>query len=299
MNKFLLSCAALWAAPALAAADDHADAKGEENKVVEKAGGKFSLLSTECKAEDDSVLETTPGAPPLDIDDPNTPGCNGWEVNIVTSGELGKAMSFETPLFDINYGIGDNIQLKVEAPFTVTRIDGVSKTGVGDAEVGIKHRFFEDESRDMTIAVYPQLEFAIPGADKADDYAGPIFKVPVLLSTKVGETSKGDVMITANASYNLATRSEAHDYIAGAFGIGFPLTRSIAMMVEGTTEQSLGSTMGSAREAVYKANVGFLGKVNSHLLWFGALGESYSASDAEDTTHTCLVAGFRFLAGGP
>lgn len=298
MTKFLLSCAALWASPALAAADDHADAKGEETKV-EKAGGKFSLLSTECKAEDDSVLETTPGAPPLDIDDPNTPGCNGWEVNIVTSGELGKAMSFETPLFDINYGIGDNIQLKVEAPFTVTRIDGVSKTGVGDAEVGIKHRFFEDESRDMTIAVYPQLEFAVPGAARSADYAGPTFKVPVLLSTKVGETSKGDVMITANASYNLATSSDAHDYIAGAFGIGFPLTRSIALMVEATTEQSLGRTMGSAREAVYKTNVGFLGKVNSHLLWFGALGESYSASDAEDATHTCLVAGFRFLAGGP
>jgi len=295
MKKLLLLCAALWASPALAS-DDHADSKGEDNKLVEKAGGTFSLLSARCKAEDEG-LETTPGAPPLDIDDPNTPGCNGWEVNIVTSGELGKAMSFETPLFDINYGIGDNIQLKVEAPVTFVRIDGTSKAGVGDAEVGIKHRFFEDESREMTIAVYPQLEFAIPGTAAADDSEGPIVKFPVLMSTKVGETSKGDVMITANAAYNLATRSDVRDHVAAAFGIGFPLTSSIAMMVEATTEQSLTANMAGVRDSVYKANLGLLGKLSSHVLWFGAFGESYSASDTGDTTHTCLVAGLRFVTG--
>jgi hypothetical protein len=289
-------CAALWASPALA--EDHSDPKGEDTKLVDKPGGKFSLLGTECKAEDDSGPETTPGAPPLDIDDPNTPGCNGWEINIVTSGDLGKAMSFETPLFDINYGIGDNIQLKVEAPIQFIRSDGVTRSGVGAAEVGIKHRFFSDESRDMTVAVYPQLEFGIPGTAAANE-GSPILKLPVLLSTKVGETGKGDVMITANVAYNLSTSTDSHDHIAAAFGIGFPLSSSIAMMIEGTTEQSLGNNMAGVRETAYKANAGFLGKVNSHLLWFGAIGESYLASDAGDTTHTCLVAGFRLIAGGP
>jgi hypothetical protein len=296
MKKLLLLCAALWASPALA--EDHSDPKGEDTKLVDKPGGKFSLLGTECKAEDDSGPETTPGAPPLDIDDPNTPGCNGWEINIVTSGDLGKAMSFETPLFDINYGIGDNIQLKVEAPIQFIRSDGVTRSGVGAAEIGIKHRFFSDESRDMTIAVYPQVEFGIPGTAAAGENS-PIIKLPVLLSTKVGETGKGDVMITANLAYNKSTSADGRDYIAAAFGIGFPLSSSVAMMVEGTTEQSLGNNMAGVRETAYKANAGFLGKVNSHLLWFAAIGESYLASDAGDTTHTCLVAGFRLIAGGP
>jgi hypothetical protein len=296
MKKLLLLCAALWASPALA--EDHSEPKGEDSKLIDKPGGKFSLLGTECKAEDDSGPETTPGAPPLDIDDPNTPGCNGWEVNIVTSGDLGKAMSFETPLFDINYGIGDNIQLKVEAPIQFIHSDGVTRSGVGAAEIGIKHRFFEDESRGMTIAVYPQVEFGIPGTAAANE-GSPILKLPALLSTKVGETGKGDVMITANLAYNLSTSADGRDYLSAAFGIGFPLTSSIAMMVEGTTVQSLGNNMAGVRETVYKANVGFLGKVNSRLLWFGAIGESYAASDAGDTTHTCLVAGFRLIAGGP
>jgi hypothetical protein len=296
MKKLILSCAALWASPVLAA-EDHGEPKDEDNKLAEKSGGKFSLLGTECKAEDDA-LETTPGSPPLDVDDPNTPGCNGWEVNIVTIGELGKAMSFETPLLDINYGIGDNIQLKVEAPFQFTRSEGATRSGVGAAEVGIKHRFFEDESRGMTIAVYPQLEFGIPGTAAADE-GSPTIKLPVLLSTKVGETGKGDVMITANLAYNMSTSADGRDHISAAFGIGFPLTSSIAMMIEGTTQQSLGNNMAGVRDSVYKANAGFLGKINSHLLWFGAVGESYSASDAGDTTHTCLVAGLRLIAGGP
>jgi hypothetical protein len=296
MKKLLLSCAALWASPALAA-EDPGEAKPDEDRITEKAG-KFSLLGTECKAEE-GALETTPGSPPLDVDDPNTPGCNGWEINIVTSGDLGKAMSFETPLFDINYGIGDNIQLKVEAPFQFTRSDGVTRSGVGAAEVGIKHRFFEDESREMTIAVYPQLEFGIPGTAAAADGESPLIKLPVLLSTRVGETRKGDVMITANLGYNRSTSPDTPDFLSAAFGIGFPLTSSIAMMVEGTTEQSLGNNMTGVRESLYKSNAGFLGKISSHLLWFGAVGESYYASDAGDTTHTCLVAGFRLIAGGP
>jgi len=298
MKKLLLSCSVLLSASPALAAEDPSEAKGEDGKLVDKPGGRFSLLSTECKAEDEAGLETTPGSPPLDVDDPNTPGCNGWEVNIVTSGELGKAMSFETPLFDINYGIGDNIQLKVEAPFQLTRSEGVTRSSVGAAEIGIKHRFFDDESRDMTIAVYPQVEFGIPGTAAADEDSA-LVKLPVLLSTKVGETAKGNVMITANVGYNLTTGAETPDFISAAFGIGFPLTSSIAMMVEGTTEQSLGSNMGGVREAVYKANAGFLGKINSHLLWFGAVGESYTAAEEGDTTHTCVMAGLRLIAGGP
>src|SRR5436190_4558027 len=111
MKKLPFVCALLWISPAFAD-DDHATKEAKEPKAAEgeltEKGGHFSLLGHECKADEGS-LETTPGSPPLDVDDPGTPGCNGWEVNIVTTGEFGKGMSAETPLLDINYGIGDNI----------------------------------------------------------------------------------------------------------------------------------------------------------------------------------------------
>lgn len=298
MKKLMCLGALLWASPVLA--DGAGEAKGEDDKVTEKAGGKFSLLGMECKAEEGGELETTPGSPPLDVDDPATPGCNGWEINVVTTGEFGKAMSGETPLFDINYGVGDNLQLKAEVPYEFTRIDGVSHTGLGRGELGVKYRFYEDESRELSIAVYPQLEFAIPGtaAAEGDEGQGTTTKLPLLLSTRLAETSKGPVMLTANLGYNHSTVPGSEDYVAAAVGVGFPVLSSVAMMVEASTEQAIRSNMEDVRERYFKANVGLIGGITEHLLWFGSVGQTFASSDMEDSSHTCVSLGLRLIAGG-
>ena len=304
MKTLMFLSALLWVSPAFAAEEEH-EAKGAgDEKLADKAekekeGGKFTLFGHECKAEEDEGPETTPGSPPLDVDDTGTPGCNAWEVNIVTSGEFGKSMSLETPLFDINYGVGDNLQIKVEAPFLLNRVDGVSKTGVGAGEIGLKYRFYDNEQRDMTVAVYPQVEFAIPGTSAANANEGTLVKFPVLMSTRVAETSRGNIMVTGNLGYNVSTSSDASDYVSAAFGIGFPLTHSLALMVEASTEQAVTKNADSAREAVYKANVGFLGKLSDNFLLFGSVGQNYASAEMDDSSHTCVVFGLRVLAGGP
>jgi hypothetical protein len=58
------------------------------------------------------------GGPPLLTDDPGTPGNKNWEINIASThfrspGER----EIEAPLLDINYGLGDRIQLKYEVPY--------------------------------------------------------------------------------------------------------------------------------------------------------------------------------------
>jgi hypothetical protein len=272
----------------------------EDDKEHEQAGGKFSLFSHECKAEDEDALETTPGSPPLDVDDPATPGCNGWEINIVTSAELGKHMTGETPLFDINYGIGDNLQLKYEIPYDFARQDGVSTSGFGRAELGLKYRFYDNEASGTTVAVYPQLEFAMPGTAAAHDGdTSLVTKLPLLVSAKLGETSKGDIMISANLGYNMTNDAMAEHYVSASVGVGLPLLSKVAVMIEGSTEQALASNMENVREHIYKANLGFIGAVSKHLLWFGSVGQSFASSDADDPNHTCLLLGLRIIAGGP
>ena len=303
MKKLPFVCALLWMSPAFAD-DDHATKDAKEPKEAEgeltEKGGHFSLLGHECKAEEDS-LETTPGSPPLDVDDPGTPGCNGWEVNIVTTGEFGKGMSAETPLLDINYGIGDNIQLKAEAPYELARVDGVTNTGLGRAEFGIKYRFYDNEESDTGIAMYPQVEFAIPGTAAADgdEGKGTTTKLPLLFTRRIVETSKGAVMVTANAAFNLSTVPGSEHYVSGALGIGFPVTSKLAMMIEGSTEQALNKNEVGVRERYIKANVGFMGPISEHLLWFGAVGQTFASSDMADSSHTCVTLGLRVLAGGP
>ena len=299
MKKIMFSCALLWSSPAFADVVNHEP--NDADHPGEVTGGRFSLLGRECKADADHELETTPGSPPLDVDDPGTPGCNGWEINLVTSGEIGKGMDWETPLFDINYGVGDNVQLKFEVPYLVNQLAGVTTSGIGRTELGLKYRFYEDNSRELSVAFYPQVEFAMPGMAFApgEDGDGTLTKLPVLLSTKVGETSKGDVMITANVGYNLSTQEATEHYVSAAFGVGFPLASKVAIMIEASTEQATSKNTEKVREGYVKANVGLFGPITEHLLWFAALGQSRASYDTDDANHTCVVLGVRILAGGP
>ncbi len=58
------------------------------------------------------------GGPPLITDDPGTPGDGNWEINIAFTAEKRKTVrSYENPILDINYGLGDRIQLKYEVPW--------------------------------------------------------------------------------------------------------------------------------------------------------------------------------------
>jgi len=52
------------------------------------------------------------GGPPMLTDDPGTPGPGKWEDNIAFAFEHRPGETFyDTPQFDLNYGVGDHIQL--------------------------------------------------------------------------------------------------------------------------------------------------------------------------------------------
>ncbi len=55
------------------------------------------------------------GGPPMVTDDPGTPGSGNWEINIAALGAFSSSQQLiQTPYFDINYGLGERLQLKVE-----------------------------------------------------------------------------------------------------------------------------------------------------------------------------------------
>jgi hypothetical protein len=298
MKKLPIVCALLWISPAFADDDEH-ETKESVGEISEH-GGHFSLLGRECKAEEET-LETSPGSPPLDVDDTGSPGCNAWEIDIVTTGEFGKGMSAETPLLDINYGVGDNYEVNAELPYEFSRVDGVNTTGLGRAAFSIKYRFYDHEESETGIAFYPGVEFAIPGtaAAEGDEGKGTTTKLPLLFTRKIAETRKGNVMVSANAGFNVSTVPGTEHFISGALGIGFPVTSKLAMMIEGSTEQALSKNADGIRERYIKANLGFIGPISEHLAWFGAVGQTFASSDMEDSSHTCVTLGLRVLAGGP
>ncbi len=104
------------------------------------------------------------GGPPFRTDDPDTPGNRHWEINFGFIGDRNPGDgAYQVPDFDINYGLGDRIQLKYELPITIgeTRSSPASPSasatsetliaGLGESLLGIKWRFFEHHPGDSSI----------------------------------------------------------------------------------------------------------------------------------------------------
>jgi hypothetical protein len=120
------------------------------------------------------------GGPPLVTDDPGTPGDRRWEVNVAfTFEKRGSERTFETPLLDANYGLGDHVQLKVEMPWIVQRQDdGTGQNGPGNALFGVKWRFLDEETLGVAVSTYPQIEI---NASRSSANEGLVEREPGLL----------------------------------------------------------------------------------------------------------------------
>ena len=251
------------------------------------AGGQssFRLLDTKCEEEAHEKLETTPQSPPLAVDDPSTPGCNQWEVNLLVSGDLSTHdRTLELPLLDINYGIGDNLQLKYEVPNQSVQTSDGSTHGIGNSKAGIKYKFFDNEELNLEMAFYPQVEFINGTSDKE-------VTLPLLLSKKIGQTTTGDLMLTTNLSYNISTEADTPGTLSVLAGLGMPLSSKVTIMGELSADESVAQNASGTRDQLIKADVGLMGPVSKNVILFGSLGESIYSSDSKN--HGYFVCGVR------
>jgi hypothetical protein len=261
---------------------------------------RFHLLTTRCEVDSDDHPESTPQSPPLEVDDPATPGCNRWEINIVVGGDITRSQAnWELPLLDINYGIGDNIQLKYELPYLNSVSQGSSASAIGESRAGIKYMFFEDERTEMLLAVYPQLSFVQSNSTAVIAglaNPGSIVTLPVLMAMKIGNTARGNINLTANLAYNISNKADTANFLSASVGIGTPILDNVAIMGELTTEQAVAPIFDDARAQLIRAGLGVMTTINRQFMLFGAVGHSLITSDTQD--HTYALAGIRLLAGG-
>ncbi len=106
------------------------------------------------------------GGPPLLTDDPETPGNGHWEINVAwTLSQKQNERLFAIPLIDINYGLGQHIQLKAEVPWLVLQERrGGTQSGIGSANFGVKWRFLDKDRHSFAMSTYPQLEIRTSAA---------------------------------------------------------------------------------------------------------------------------------------
>ena len=261
---------------------------------------RFHFLTTKCQVELTNGPETTPQSPPLNVDDPATPGCNKWEINVVVDGDNANSQrKLELPLLDVNYGIGDNIQLKYELPYLSNRLGDANTAAIGESKAGIKYMFFEDEKDRFQVAVYPQLTFVKANSDAVEKSLatqGSILTLPLLTSFKLGETSRGEINLTGNVGYNFSTKLDQADFVSASVGIGAPLLDKLSIMSAVSTQQATKALDEDLRLQLVKGELGLVGSINRHFLLFGAFGHSIYSSDTLD--HTYGLIGFRLIVNG-
>ncbi len=186
------------------------------------------------------------GGPPLITDDPGTPGDGLWEVNVAFSVEKTseKEWFFEAPLLDINYGVGENIQLKFEVPWVFSHEEGEStRNGLGNSELGVKWRFLDQEDHYVDMSVYPQFSFNNPtsSADRGLVDEGTDLFIPFQLERRFGSFS-------LNPEVGFLIRQEGREEWAYGLALGYEIPHGLEL---------LGEIHGEADNGLHKHRVVF------------------------------------------
>ena len=130
------------------------------------------------------------GGPPYYTNDPGTPGHLNWEINVGYMPFLYSDQSVShTPDLDINFGIGERIQLTYEnAWLRVHNPSTSTQYGLGQSNPGVKWRFYDAGESGLSISVFPQLFLNNPNDAVRRGITSPseAFLLPAEFSRKFG-----------------------------------------------------------------------------------------------------------------
>jgi hypothetical protein len=130
------------------------------------------------------------GGPPYYTNDPGTPGHLNWEINIGYMPFLYSDQSVShTPDVDINFGVGERIQLTYEnAWLRVHNPSSATEYGLGQSNPGVKWRFYDAGESGLSVSVFPQFFLNNPNdaVHRGITAASESFLLPFEFSKKFG-----------------------------------------------------------------------------------------------------------------
>lgn len=130
------------------------------------------------------------GGPPYFTNDPGTPGNGNWEINIASMQTITHAAaSYQVPQIDLNFGVGDRIQLTYEVPYVLQTNGGKqAQSGWSNAYPGIKWRFLDQGEDGWQLSTFPQVETgaSMLAQEKQIASPGPRLLLPLEVAKKLG-----------------------------------------------------------------------------------------------------------------
>lgn len=170
--------------------------RGNEALITFNLAARVAVVSSSLL----TPAATGLAGPPLEFDDPDTPGAGKWEINFASTMERRSDLWEFKPLLDLNYGWGERAQLKLKPRLVVLDPPGEgTRAGAGNIQFGVKWRFLDEDEHRLAMSFYPQADFNPPGRSVArglvDD--GHDLFLPFQLARTFGRTR-----LYADGGYN-------------------------------------------------------------------------------------------------
>ena len=169
------------------------------------------------------------GGPPMITDDPGTPGNGKWENNFaITFEHRPDETGYEVPAIDLNYGVGERIQLTLQfAPVLLKRSGHGLIGGIGGTEAAVKWRFLDQATSGFDMSMFPRVIFNVAQSSVRRGLAedGTRFQVPFQIAKSFGRWH-------CDAELGpLASSVDRSDWLYGIVA-GFDVAKSTMLMAE-------------------------------------------------------------------
>jgi hypothetical protein len=199
--------------------------------------------------------------PPYLTDDPVPTDTGHWEIYAFSAGEGHRSTIDMNAGVDLNYGPFKGVQLTSTLPFSFSHDGGTGwHSGTGDVEIGVKYRFFHDEKRGLSAAIFPRV--ILPTSSLGQDG-----KTRFLLPLWLGKDFAGGTSLFGGGGYLInpgpgnrdfwqAAVALTHD-LGGGVSAGTEITRQGPDTVGGTAQTRVG--VGSIVHVTGPANLLFSG----------------------------------------
>jgi hypothetical protein len=169
------------------------------------------------------------GGPPMITDDPGTPGNGKWENNFaITFERRPDETGYEVPAIDLNYGIGEHIQLTLQtAPVLLKRSGHGLIGGISGTEAAVKWRFLDEATSGFDMSMFPRVIFNVAQSSVRRGLAedGTRFQIPFQAAKAFGR-------LHVDAEFGpLASTVGRSEWLYGVV-CGFDVTKQTMLMTE-------------------------------------------------------------------
>jgi hypothetical protein len=232
------------------------------------------------------------GSPPLIVDDAETPGAHGWEVNIVSEMETTREeTTIEAAEFDINYGFTDKDQFKIEFPITdVDSSDADNHWGVGDVFVGYKYRFLdENDCGGWAVSIYPQVNCPTGNRFIGIGSGSTELFIPFEVEKHFCEEK---YWINPEFGYNIVFDDDNANWWKAGCAVGWLATEKLELSAE--IVDFIFPQHSEPETPLF--NIGFKYDVSKHASWVGSAGRSFRSRESGVPDFIALL-GIQFTWG--